>query len=285
MNRGDAALAIVMVIFGLTFIAIKVALAELGPLSIALARFMIASVILIPLAGSPRGLPPRTIGLMGLTGVAAFFALQNIGLAYTTASNASLILASIPAMTAILSWVVFSELPGRTRTFGIVLSMSGVGLIVAAGGGFSESSIGDILILLSAFTWAAYTIIGKKAAEYPTVAVTAYSILIGTFLLIPPAAWELSRHPLISISTGTVVSILFLGGVASAAAFFLYNLALRYVDASRAALYTNLSPLVTVAAGTLYLHETLLPLHIVGGLLVLIGISLDDKKEKRVARG
>jgi len=278
MNRGDAAVITVMIIFGLTFIAIKIALAEAGPLFIAFSRFFIASIILLPLAGSPRGLPIKHILLLGFTGVAAFFTLQNFGLVYTTASNASLILASIPAITAILSRIFLKESLSRAKLIAISLSIAGVVLIVFAGGGIGRSSSGDLLVLGSAFSWSVYTILGKKMQGYPSLRATTYTMVSGAILLFPPALWEFRLYPVSSILLPTIISIFFLGAVASAGAFFLYNWALKYIEAGRAALYTNLPPVVTVTAGVLYLGEPLYPLQIAGGILVLLGIGVYNKK-------
>ena len=79
------------------------------------------------------------------------------------------------------------------------------------------------------------------------------------------------------ISMPTAVALLFLGLVASALAFLLYNFAVSRLEASEATIYVNLSPLVTICAASLILHETLSLLQLVGGIVVLSSIYLAGK--------
>jgi len=143
-NKISAILAMVavMLIFGFTFIATKVALREVRPFTLALLRFCIASALLLSLLGFARraielqkGLPWGRLGLMGLMGVTIFFLLQNLGLVYTTASEASLILGSIPILTVGLSALFLKERLSLSRAIGALVSGVGVALVVLGGGG------------------------------------------------------------------------------------------------------------------------------------------------------
>lgn len=282
------ALVTVMTIFGLTFIAIKIALQDLGPYTLAFYRFVIATIAL-SLAGvwkrikiDTKRLPWARLALMGLLGVTLFFALQNLALTYTSASNASLILSSIPAVTAIVSSLMLDETISQARTASIGVSMIGVSLIILGGPedtlSLGSGMLGDFLILLCALLWACYTVIGRSLAGHlPYLTITLSSTAFGTIFLGPLSAYEYLTYSPMNISQPTIIALLFLGLVASALAFLLYNFAVSQVEASEAAIYVNLSPVITVCAANLILHETLTILQLVGGIVVLSSLYLAAK--------
>ena len=282
------ALLSVMTVFGLTFIAIKVALLDLGPYTLAFVRFTIATVALLlvekfqPSGVGLKALPLARLGLMGLLGVTLFFSLQNLGLTYTTASSASLILSSIPAITAIISYLVLGEPVSRARAASIAVSILGVALIILGGSGGSlllgGRMMGDLLIFVCAFFWACYTVISRNlTSRLPYLTVTLVSTAFGTLFLLPLSAYEYTVSGPTHLSPPTIVALLFLGVVASALAFLLYNFAVSRVEAGEATTYVNLSPLVTVCAANLILHESLSLLQVVGGIIVLSSLYLASR--------
>jgi len=289
-NRISAIVAMVavMLIFGFTFIAIKVALREIRPFTLALLRFCIASAILLSLLGFARraielrkGLPWGRLGLMGLIGVTVFFPLQNLGLVYTSASEASLILGSIPILTAGLSALFLKERLTLSRAIGVLVSGAGVALVVLeSGGGAGRGSLlGNFLILAAALAWSLYTIIGRGVSQQmPHIVVSAFSTLAGTVALVPFAAYECWRYGFGPISSQTWLAVLFLGIVASASTFFLYNYALTRLEAGEAGVYVNLAPIVTVVGGALFLGESLSVCQLLGGAFVLAGVYLAGRR-------
>lgn len=289
---GHLSLTVVMIIFGLSFIAIKIALKDVYPFTIALIRFIIASCFLFLLVKIShetlhKPLPWIKFIIMGLSGVTGFFVLQNLGLVFTTASNASLILASIPAITAILALIILGEKLTASKALGIGLAILGVALIVVSGDSslqFSKSFIGEILILASAFGWAIYTITSRSInIKVPYMIITAYSTFIGTLFLVPFSFYEYQKYEIISISLESWCALIFLGLFASGIAFLLYNYALTNLEAGKAAIYVNLSPLVTIIAGNYYLGEKLGLMELMGGFLILSGIFISGWRRNGVA--
>jgi drug/metabolite transporter (DMT)-like permease len=277
-----------MTIFGLTFIAIKIALRDLGPYTLAFSRFLIATAA-ISLFGvnkqtkmDLKRLPYTRLALMGLLGVTLFFAFQNLALKYTTASSASLILSSIPAVTAVVSSIMLNEKISRMRNMSIGVSILGVFLIILGGPESTLSlgggMLGDLLILLCAFLWACYTVIGRSlSGRLPYLTITLLSTAFGTLFLGPLSLYEYLTYGPMKISQPTVYALLFLGLVASGFAFLLYNFAVSRLEASEAAIYVNLSPVITVCAANIILDETLSVLQLVGGIVVLSSLYLADK--------
>jgi len=281
-----------MVIFGLTFVAIKICLIDLGPYTTAFIRFVIATVALSCAAYRSESrahwsrLAWAKLSLMGMLGVTLFFSLQNLGLTYTSATSASLILSSIPALTAIVSSSILGEAISRVRALSITISMAGISLVILGGSegalSLGGSLTGDLLILGCALVWSGYTVISRSlAGRLPYLTVTLASTTFGTLFLAPLAAYEYSTSAPMRISLPSITSLLFLGLVASALGFLLYNFAVTRLEASEASIYVNLSPLVTVCAASLILNEQISPLQILGGIVVLTSVYFAGKDRSK----
>ncbi len=280
-RRALLALLITVIIWGTTFVATKVALRDVAPFTLTLARFLSASLVLLPLAWLEQRrlhgqVAWRSLIVAGLVGGFLYFALQNLGLVYTTAAKASLILASIPALIAGLSALVLHERVGATRAAGVLASVAGVAIILfgdrtaAWQGG---SAIGDLLIVLTAFSWAAYTVLAKglEGAATPTV-VSAATVGFGALFLVPCSGYELLAGRPTAPALASWLAIGYLGLVASTVPFLAWNYALRHVDASEAAVYVNLVPVVAVVSAVTMLGEHVGVAQLAGGALVLAGV-------------
>lgn len=280
---GIAAALGAVVIWGLTFVPGKIALAEMGPFTLAVLRFCVALAVLLPILPRSylrprylRTLPWRALAALGFTGVALYFGFQNLGLARTSATEAGLVSGSVPAVTAAMSALLLRERLRPSRVAGIAGSMAGVAIMVlgnaSAGGG---SLAGDLLMLASAVAWASYTLLNKgMGGKVPEALILVSTMAFGVLFLAPAAALEVATGGLGVVSTSGWLSLLFLGVAGSAGAFFCWNAALRHLDASEASTYINLVPLVTVLSAGLMLGERPSLPQILGGALVIAGVYL-----------
>ncbi len=293
--RRPSALALiiaVMIVWGSTFVVTKVAVEEVPPLALAALRFLIAALVLLPILvargwwrGLPRPLPLATLALMAFTGIAAFTAAFNFALIHASASQGALIFALVPAAVAIAAVIFLKEAPSRRRLAGIALSVGGVALVVAAsekGGASPDPVQGALWMLAAVVLWAAYTVFAKRLAGADQIVVTAWISLLGMAMLIPPAALELARSPWPAPSWQGWLGVLFLGVIASAAAYIAYNYALRALDASLVGAFLNLDPIVGVLTAALFLGETLRDWQMAGGLIALVGMWLASSQAAEV---
>lgn len=299
---GIVAVATVMVIFGTTFVAIKIALAEIGPLTLAFGRFLIALILFAPFLRrgqedfvelSRDEVQTWQLATMGFLGVTLFFSLQNWGLVYTTAANTAIVLSAIPALTAIIGRIALGETLGFMRGLGILLSMTGVAIVVTGSspGGYHHAAarelvwsgtlLGDLLVLGAALCWALYTVLGRQVvAQLSHVVVTAHTIAWGALFLAPFALGEMLLQGVSWPSAKGWAALLFLAMAASGLAFFLYLFALTTLEAGEASVYVNLSPVVTLVAARLVLAEPIALLQLIGTALVLSGVYLSERGAK-----
>ncbi|MFO8075344.1 MAG: DMT family transporter [Actinomycetota bacterium] len=288
---GLLALLSAATIWGSTFVVTRGMLDAIGPLTIAAGRFLLALVVLLPLAWRqgyrPRdSLAPAFLGY-GVTGIALFFGLQNLGLVFTTAGSAALLVALVPAVTAALARVVLAEPLPALRSAGIAAAVLGAVLVVAAGAdlGGPRAWVGNLLILGAVLSWAAYTVQGRRvlAGRSAVVAATG-GIVAGLGVLLPAAAVELALTGPAAPTPGSLGGLVYLGLVASAAALLLWNAGIARVEASAAGATLNVVPVVGLLFAALA-GEPLSALQVAGGALVVVGVALANRPPPRGPAG
>jgi drug/metabolite transporter (DMT)-like permease len=277
-------LILVMLVWGSTYVVTKIAVRDIPPLTLAVLRYLIAAVVLVPVAIArgglmrlPRPLPIGSLISMGLTGVAILTVGFNYGLLYGSASQGALIYALSPAAVAIAAVFGLGESLSRRRIAGIALSVAGTALVVASGRmdpGAPRPLLGALCMAAGIIAWAGYTVVAKRLAGADQIVVIAWVSIIGTVLLLPFAAIELLQAPMIRLTLEGWLSALFLGAVASAGAYVVYSLVLRELDASLVGAWFPLDPLVGVATAVLFLGEELHRGQVVGGVIALGGMWL-----------
>jgi drug/metabolite transporter (DMT)-like permease len=282
-----AALLAATAIWGSTFVVTKFLLDEAPPFFIAATRFAIAFVVLWPLLARRGGertsvlLRPPFMAL-GLLGVVGNLGLQNLGLVFTGAADAALIVALTPVPTAVLAAMFLRERLGRRQLVGIAVSIFGVVLItgVAAESG-AAAVLGDLLIAASTLSWAGYTLVGKRlAASYSAATITTGGIAWGVLFLLPLALVEAFVAPAPDLSLGGVAALAYLAVAASAATFLLWNYALNGVGAAVAGTFLNLIPVFGLAFALL-VGESVSALQLAGGTAVGVGVWLAATPPRR----
>jgi len=284
LNRGRIALILTAIIWGSALVVTKSLLQEIGPFTAAVLRFFIAWVILAPFAfrqGYRLSLAVRpTFLLFGLTGIALYIAMTNVGLVYTAASSAALVQAAIPAVTTLLSVLLLKERVSRRQLLGIGLSIAGLLLVTGINMNQTGSAplMGNLFIFGGVLAWAVYTVQGKKlVSTFPWLVITTASISAGMLFLLPFAIGELWLQGMPHLRADGLLELLYLGAASSALGYALWNYGLRFLDASEAAPYINLIPVVGLLLSVLLLHEPLSLIQAAGGAITLFGVWLSNR--------
>jgi drug/metabolite transporter (DMT)-like permease len=287
--RARAAALAAVVVWGLSFVATKAALAELSPVALIVARFGLGVVTLIAILLVRRTpvLPPRDVvpGLVGIAFVGIFLhqMLQVHGLGSTTAVRTGWLIGIIPIWTAVLSALLLGERFGVQKITGLAIGTLGAILLVTRGDlAFATLDAGtlhgDLLVLGSTLTWAVYTVAGRATlARLGSARTTTTVMALGLLMFLPwfvaTGAWREYAG-----LTGTgVACVLFLGVFCSALGYLCWYAALERLDASQVAAFLYLEPLVTFAAAMVLLGETVHWTTVVGGVLVLLGVAAVER--------
>ncbi len=291
-TRARVGLALTVIFWGGSFVAIKVLLRELNPAVITATRFAMGVAILAGVSarrGSLRWPGLRRLpllALLGLMGIALHQWLQATGLQTASASVTSWIVATIPIFVALLGWLTLHERMGRRRVGGIALAAVGVTLVVAGGHPVALlsgriGSVGDVLIGLSAINWAVFTILSKRALEGPDASnpgqlmlyVMGFGWIFSLMWAATAGGWDHLAH----LSATGWWAMLFLGVACSGLAYLFYYDALDVIDATQAAVFLYFGPLVTAALAWPILGEAITPGAALGGLAILLGVWLVDR--------
>ena len=280
------ALVLASVLWGTADVAGKIALAAIPPATLAALRFGVALAIFWPLArrcGGSRP-PSRVVAPLGLLGVGLTFLLQNLGLARTSAFNASVLQGAVPVLTLVLAAALLGERLGLRRLAAIGTALAGVAVVTFPGGGGGRApGLGDLLVLASSACFAAFIILGRRAFPvYGTLPVLAGMAAWGTAALVPAAAVELWSTRPTAVDAGAVAMVIYLGAGCSALTYALWGYALRHIEAGRAATFDALIPVVGILAAVVVLREAPLANHVAGGALVLASVFV-AASEPRIA--
>jgi drug/metabolite transporter (DMT)-like permease len=218
--------------------------------------------------------------LAALSGVALFNTFVYIGAHYTSAINLALIgTTSSPIMAIILARIFLKEKIGWNKLAGLILCITGV-LFLLSRGDFRNLvnfhfSTGDIWVLIAAFCFAVYnTLVKKKPMAVSPLNFLFVIFSLGTIMLLPFYIWEMEHTQTVSWNFNIVSAIVYLGVVASAFCFWIWNITIHQLGAARTALFGNLIPVFSSLEAVLILHEEFTWVHVVSMVIVFAGILL-----------
>jgi drug/metabolite transporter (DMT)-like permease len=274
------------VLFGASVVAVRVAVREIPPTTLAVLRFGLGAAVLLTATALVKPellrLDRRSLRFVAVLGAIIFtlFPLSfNVGLQFISASRGALMIATMPIWSILLArWIVGERLSTR-QVLGVGLSVCGIvivvaehGLVLDAGG---RALLGDALLLLTAFWGALYGALGKRALKrvHPLTLIT-YAMLIGTIVLVPFAIAEGIADELGRFHPSLAALMVFLGVPGGAIGFGLWTAALTRLSPTQLAVYINLNPVVAALLGVLLLSETATPLFLLSFVVVISGVVL-----------
>lgn len=267
------------VIWGIPYLFIKIAVAEMSPVAVAFTRIAVASLVLLPVAlsrGSLGGLRQKLGWLVALAflEVVVPFPLIAAGEQRIASSLTGLLISSEPLVVALLA-IRFdrSERVGGTRLAGLVIGLVGVVTLLGVDVGAAQSELlGAGMVLAATVSYAGGAMLVKrKLAGVNSLGVSTVAVALSAALL-APAAWPTLPHEL--PSAGVLASLLILGVICTAAGFILFFSLVAAAGPSRATVITYVNPAVAVALGVAVLGEPVTGATVAGFLLIIAGCWL-----------
>ena len=273
------------VAFGLSFVATKYALRGFEPLLLALLRFALAGGILWVVWRLRRG-PERVsrgelgrLALLGFVSLTVYFSFENLGIARTSASEAAILIATIPLFVVILNTFTLRERTTARQWAGIAISFAGIAALVLLGGsGAGGGSLsGNLLVLAASLSAGVYSILARRLlVSRPALFVTTFQNLFGALFMLPLALAEAALVGVRDPTPRAIGGLLFLTVVCSITAYLLLNYAFRFLAASRVAVFINLTPLVAVAGAYVLLGERFTLGQAAAAVVVVAGVWLTN---------
>ncbi len=260
--------------------------ADIPPLALSFWRWALALAIMLAFSSriflSQRAIvyrERRFIIIQGLLGVTGFNSLIYLAVQTTTAVNAVLINSCVPILIALCSLVLFKEPLSRRQWAGILVSLSGVALIIVAGDLRSlvglEFNRGDLLVLCAGLAWALYSVNLKRfPADLHPFSYLVGIMIAGVLGILPFYLVELRMGFGLSVNGPTLITIVYVAIFPSVLAFIFWNRAVRDIGANRAGIFIHLMPVFSSIMAILFLGESIELFHLQGIGLVFAGIFL-----------
>ncbi|MEF8879952.1 MAG: DMT family transporter [Candidatus Thermoplasmatota archaeon] len=276
--------------FAGSFVAVRVTVDELNPVHLGFLRFAVATplmILVLFLTKKNIKLPSKKeimpLSLLGLTGVTFLYILQFTGVKLTNASTSGVLINTNVIFIAVLSALFLKETFSLKKTTGILLSFTGV-IVVVLGQMSGQKMVldysfllGCILIISSAVCWAVFSVAGKHMLKrFDSISLTTYAFILGTFLFLPFVMPDIiSVVPHISIEAW--IAVLYLGIFCSIFAYLAWYYALSKTEAGKSAVFLNFIPVFTIILSFFLVDETPTFLFLLGAALVIIGVYVTQK--------
>ncbi|WP_326514042.1 DMT family transporter [Clostridium intestinale] len=274
-------------IFGLSFLFTKKALMVSNPITLVAFRFLLAFIIMSLLIAfkvikvNYKNKPMKWLIVLAIIEPIIYFIFETYGLQRTSSSLGGLMIALIPIVVTILAIYLLNEKPSRKQVLSIILSVSGVVLIILMDGSKNSgnSILGVLFLSVAVFSAAFFNIIARKISKHFTaIEVTYFMMFLGAiFFNIVSVSNHILNGSLSNYfeplkSSSFVLSILYLGILSSIVAYFLANFTLSKMEASKSAVFANISTIVSILAGVIFLKENFHLYHTIGSAMILMGV-------------
>ncbi len=263
----------------------KFGLGMIEPFTFAFYRFLISSVCLLAIVWvRKKGIPIekkdwwKIIGL-GIMIIPFNQTLFLYGQSLTAAGHGSLLFATVPIWIVLAAMIHLKEKLIWRRAIGIVVALGGVGVIMFSGAtSFGRDYLwGDFIILLAVIAWAYYTIWGKPLVQkYGAFRVTAYSLASGSLLYFPFGLYMALKFDYSQVTFGAWGAVFYMAIGTSVAAYVLWYWVLKFMEASRAAVFHNLQPIIASLVALVWLGEPLGWTFVIGGSVALLGVIVAE---------
>ena len=268
--------------WGVSFVSTKAVLGKLDPFSLLVIRFGIGALFLLLLLLLQRHRLKISIKyvphimVLGILGVFVHQVLQATALLTINASAAGWLISFSPIFTVILSLLFLHEKMNITKAVGMVLAITGVLIVTSTRSGQSfhfAMNLGFLLMILSTLNWAIYSVLLKSLKiPYPPLVITFYMCLLGLILTTPFIIRNRGWENLTLLDQTEWAHLLFLGVFVSGIAYWYWGKALEVLEASKVSMFLYLEPLATLVAAVLLLHEKVLLISVIGGIIIIIGV-------------
>jgi drug/metabolite transporter (DMT)-like permease len=268
------------------FIAAKLSSPFIPAFTLTFLRFSIAALILYIIIKYKKTEIPKlkkkdfpVFLFTGLVGMFGYHVLFFIAIKYTTAINSSIIGASNPIITAILSILFLKDRFNYKRVIGIALSFTGVFLTLTNANislikDFSFNK-GDLIMLSAVFLWAAYAVFSKWVMpKYSPILLTYYSFLFCTIILIPFVLYEMPWRLISTIPYYSYIAVVYMSIFPSVIGYLVQQMSIKQIGPSKTSIFINLVPIFSIILSVLILKEDLNPIKILTAGLIILGVYI-----------
>ncbi len=271
------------VIFGFSFMFTKIALNYASPLTVIADRFIVAFIgltIVMLASGKKIGFGKKiwNLILMSFFQPVLYFIFESYGIELTTSAFSSVMISLIPIVSMISGIFLLKEIPSPMQYLFVALSVGGVVIMALAGNADgSVTPLGILLLFGAVLSSVGYNILSRKISTEFTVFERTYAMAtLGMVSFVTIAFIENIHNPINIISSFAEFSytsaILYLGIVSSVIAFLLMNLANTHLPVAKTTVFANITTVVSIIAGVIFLDEKLSVLAVIATVMIIVGV-------------
>ncbi len=267
----------------------RLAAGHIPPVTLSFLRWTFAFLIILPFAwkhlkrdwGAIRS-HLGTMIVLSVTGIGAFNTLQYWALEHTQALNTLLLQSAGPLFVAVWSLILLGVRLTLAQAGGIVLSMTGVLVILLHGDLTALTGIafnkGDIIFTVALVIFGLYSVLTLKRPNIHGLSFVGFTFGCGAACLIPLWIWELFSRPVMQLDTANLLSLFYVAVFPSTLAYLCFNRGVQLIGANRAAPFFHVVPVFGSAMAIVFLGERPQLFHIIGFALVLTGVFVASRK-------
>lgn len=270
-------------IFGFSFMFTKIALGYASPITVIADRYIVAfaTMTIVVLFKKIKLKPSKNIFklvLMSIFQPVLYFLCESYGIKLTTSGFSSVMISLIPIVSIFAGIIFLKEIPSLMQYVFTFVSVLGVVIMVYSGKADGTVTVWGVVLLMGAVVSSVlYNVLSRKISKEFTALERTYAMmLIGLVVFAsisfaenfdnPANVIASFKHPLYT------VSVLYLGAVSSVAAFLLLNYANTHLPVSKTTVFSNITTLVSVAAGIVFLDEKLSVVTVISAIMIIAGV-------------
>ncbi|QSZ28233.1 DMT family transporter [Aceticella autotrophica] len=273
-------------IFGFSFLFTSIGLDIVPPMELIAYRFLIAATLLtllwffklIKLNYKGKNMWP--LFFLSLSEPVIYFVFETYGVKYTSSSLSGLMISLIPVAVTILAVIFLNERPSLYQLLFIILSVIGVVFIILMTGIDRKniSIIGFIYLLGAVLSAAIYTILARRySLDFSSIEITFVMMWFGAVFFNLFDLKRIINKNFYAYFTNLLdyrvfIPVLYLGILSSVVAYILNNFILSKLPVSQASVFANLTTIISIIAGVVIRHETFYWYHVIGSVMILVGI-------------
>src|SRR6266550_6838619 len=268
----------------------RLAAGHIPPVTLSFLRWSLAFLIILPFAWKHlvrdwAAIRSRlgTMIVLSVTGIGAFNTLQYWALEHTQALNTLLLQSAGPLVVAVWSLILLGDRLTLAQAGGIVLSLTGVLMILLHGDLTTLSkidfNIGDLIFIVALAIFGIYSVLTLKRPAVHGLSFVAFTFGCGAACLIPLLIWELISRPVMALDAKNLLSLFYVAVFPSTVAYLCFNRGVQLIGANRAAPFFHVVPVFGTIMSIVFLGERPQPFHVIGFALVLTGVYVASRRQ------
>jgi drug/metabolite transporter (DMT)-like permease len=267
----------------------RLAAGHIAPVTLSFMRWSLAFLIILPFAWKHLkrdwGAIRSQLGIMivlSITGIGGFNTLQYWALEHTQALNTLLLQSAGPLFVAVWSLILLGVRLTLAQAGGIVLSLTGVLVILLHGDLTTLKSIefnkGDVIFTAALVIFGLYSVLSLKRPRIHGLSFVGFTFGAGALCLVPLLIWELVSRPVMQLDTANLLTLFYVAVFPSTLAYLCFNRGVQLIGANRAAPFFHVIPVFGAVMAIVFLGERPQLFHIIGFALVLTGVFVASRK-------